>query len=56
MNKLKILKILNEMTVKKVDYIEFLNLNNLKAPVNKKIKFHVFIAFYIGKTRLIDNF
>ena len=56
MNKLKILKILNEMTVKKVDYIEFLNLNNLKASVNKKIKFHVFIAFYIGKTRLIDNF
>ena len=56
MNKLKILKILNVMTVKKVDYIEFLNLNNLKASVNKKIKFHVFIAFYIGKTRLIDNF
>ena len=55
-NKSKILKILNEMSVKKVDYVEFLNLNSLKTPVNTKTKFNIFVAFYIGKTRLIDNF
>tara|TARA_B100000700_G_scaffold283824_1_gene336565 strand:- start:359 stop:1153 length:795 start_codon:yes stop_codon:yes gene_type:complete len=56
MNKQKIIKILNELAVKKIDYVEFLNLNNLKTPINKKTKFNIFIAFYIGKTRLIDNF
>ncbi len=56
MNKIKIKKILNEMSINKVDYIEFLNLNTLKKPINKKTKFNIFIAFYIGKTRLIDNF
>ena len=56
MNKQKIIKILNEMAIKKIDYVEFLNLKNLKTPINKKTKFNIFIAFYIGKTRLIDNF
>ncbi len=55
-NKLKILEVFNKMSIKKIDYIEFLNLNNLKTPINKKMKFNIFIAFYIGKTRLIDNF
>ena len=55
-NKSKIYNILNEMSVKKVDYVEFLNLNSLKTPVNTKTKFNIFVAFYIGKTRLIDNF
>ena len=56
MNKIKIIKILNEMFINKVDYIEFLNLNTLKKPINNKTKFNIFFAFYIGKTRLIDNF
>ena len=42
--------------VKKIDYIEFLNLKTLKKPKSKKSKFNIFVAFYIGKTRLIDNF
>ena len=40
--------------VKKVDYVELVDLNTLKKP--KKNKYNLFFAFYIGKVRLIDNF
>tara|TARA_Y100001970_G_scaffold291834_1_gene430578 strand:- start:7349 stop:8158 length:810 start_codon:yes stop_codon:yes gene_type:complete len=38
----------------KVDYIEQINMNNLKK--TKKGKFNLFFAFYVGKIRFIDNF
>ena len=40
--------------VKKVDYVEIIDVKTLKKPKNKK--FNLFFAFYIGKIRFIDNF
>ena len=54
----KIIKIKNDLInlgVKKIDYIELYNLRTLKHPRNKREKFKIFIAFYLNKTRLIDN-
>ncbi len=56
MNKRKISKIIKNFNVKKIDYIEFLNTKTLKKPNNKKSKFNIFVAFYLGKVRVIDNF
>ena len=39
----------------KIDYIELYNSTSLKKPRNKKDNFRIFIAFYLNKTRLIDN-
>ena len=52
---LNIKKNLFKLGIKKVDYIEFLNLNTLKKPKNKKEKFKIFIAYYLNNIRLIDN-
>ena len=41
--------------VKKIDYIEILNINKILKPYKKKIKYRIFVAYYIGTTRLIDN-
>jgi pantoate--beta-alanine ligase len=41
--------------VNKIDYIELLDLEKLKKPISSKNNFNIFIAYYIGKTRLIDN-
>ena len=47
-------KKLSSFGVKKIDYVEILDLKTLKKP--KKNKFNLFFAFYIGKIRFIDNF
>ena len=52
---LNIKKKLISLGVKKIDYIEFYNLNTLKRPKNKKENFKIFIAYYLNKIRLIDN-
>ena len=39
----------------KLEYLEILNKNNLSKNVRKN-NFKIFIAYYIGKVRLIDNF
>ena len=39
----------------KIEYLEFRNLNNLRLADFKK-KYKLFIAYYIGGIRLIDNF
>ncbi len=39
----------------KIDYIEIHDVNNLTKPFNKIKKFRIFIAYYLKKTRLIDN-
>ena len=48
-------KDLINLGVTKIDYIELYNLYTLKKPLNKREKFKIFIAFYLNKTRLIDN-
>jgi len=52
---IKIKKIIYSMSVKKIDYIEILNINKIIRPFKKKIKHKIFFAYYLGSTRLIDN-
>ena len=52
---LNIKKDLMNLGLTKIDYIELYNLKTLKRPKNKREKFKIFIAFYLNKTRLIDN-
>ncbi len=52
---LTIKKDLINLGLTKIDYIEIYNLKTLKRPKNKGEKFKIFIAFYLNKTRLIDN-
>jgi len=39
----------------KIDYIKLLDINKLIKPYKKKNKYKIFIAYYLGSTRLIDN-
>ena len=41
--------------VSKIDYIEILDINKIIKPYLKKSKYKIFIAYYLRKTRLIDN-
>ena len=50
-----ILKKLIELGASKVDYVECVDLVNKKIYKNSKLNFKVFIAYYIGDVRLIDN-
>jgi len=52
---IKIKKIIYSMSVKKIDYIEILNINKIIRPFKKNIKYKIFFAYYLGSTRLIDN-
>ena len=38
-----------------IDYIELYDLNNIKKKIKKNKKLKIFIAYYLNKTRLIDN-
>ena len=49
--KLRFLK----LGVTKIDYIKVLDINKLIKPYNNKNEHRIFIAYYLGKTRLIDN-
>ena len=49
--KKKILK----LGVNKIDYIEILDINKLTKPFKKNKKYKIFISYYLGSTRLIDN-
>ena len=61
-NKVKNIKLLNvknkilKLGVKKIDYVEALNLDNLKKAKRFNENFNIFCAFYINNVRLIDNF
>ncbi len=48
-------KDLMDLGITKIEYIKLYNLKTLKEPINKREKFKIFIAFYLNKTRLIDN-
>ena len=41
--------------VRKIDYIEMLDINKLIKPYKRNNKYKIFIAYYLGSTRLIDN-
>ena len=41
--------------VKKIDYIELVDINKQTKPFKKNKKFKLFFAYYLGSTRLIDN-
>ena len=51
----EIKNILYSMKVKKIDYIEILNINKIIKPFKKIVKYKIFFAYYLNKTRLIDN-
>ena len=44
-----------KLGVIKIDYIEILDINKLIKPYIKKNRYKIFIAYYLRKTRLIDN-
>ena len=53
---LKIIKrMIYNLGVRKIDYIEVLDANKFVKPFKKKRIYKIFIAYYLGSTRLIDN-
>ena len=44
-----------KMGANKIDYIEIVDINNITRPFVKSKKYKIFIAYYLGQTRLIDN-
>ena len=52
----KIIKNIYILGVNKIDYIKILNVNNImKLSKKKRKKYQIFISYYLGKIRLIDN-
>ena len=51
----KIKNIIYSYGVDKIDYIEILNVNKIIKPYKKTINYKIFLAYYLRKTRLIDN-
>ena len=41
--------------VKKIDYIELIDINKQTRPFKKNKEYKLFVAYYLGSTRLIDN-
>ena len=54
-NSANIKKNLKNFGVTKIDYIELFNSKTLIRPRSNRENFRIFIAFYLNKTRLIDN-
>ena len=44
-----------KMGATKIDYIKILDINKIIKPYKNNNLFKIFIAYYLGKTRLIDN-
>ncbi len=55
-NKIDFKKELLKLHISKIDYIELYNLKTLKLPKNRHEICKLFIAYYLGDVRLIDNF
>ena len=51
----RIKKDLITLGVTKIDYVEFYNLNKLKKDLKKNNFLRIFVAYYLGKVRVIDN-
>ena len=54
-NSANIKRNLKNFGVTKIDYIELFNSKTLTRPRSNRENFKIFIAFYLNKTRLIDN-
>ena len=52
----KIKKNLLSLGIKKIDYLEVFDTKKILNEKTKKKKFKIFLAYYIKKVRLIDNF
>ena len=44
-----------QLGIKKIDYIKLIDINKQTKPFKKNKKYKLFIAYYLGSTRLIDN-
>ena len=44
-----------QLGVKKIDYIELIDVNSLAKLFKKRKNYKLFIAYYLGSVRLIDN-
>ena len=53
LNKLK--ENLNKVGIKKLDYVEIYNIKKFKKVNKSSQNFNIFIAYYLGEVRLIDN-
>ena len=53
--KSEVLNKLFKLGATKIDYIECINLNTKKICNNPKSKFNIFVSYYMGNIRLIDN-
>jgi len=53
--KLLVFNKISQLGAKKIDYIECINTKTLKNAKSIKEKFNIFIGYYLGKIRLIDN-
>ena len=51
----EIKKMIFNLGVNKIDYIEILDINKLINPYKRKKKYKIFISYYLRATRLIDN-
>ena len=49
-------KDLYKMGIKNIDYISIIDINKIIRPFINRKKIKIFIAYYLGSTRLIDNF
>ena len=54
-NKKNIINDIKKIGVTKIEYIECIDLETLNFCKNKNKRFNVFIAYFLGKIRLIDN-
>tara|TARA_Y100000590_G_scaffold405590_1_gene494037 strand:- start:3962 stop:4771 length:810 start_codon:yes stop_codon:yes gene_type:complete len=48
-------RIIFKFGVKKIEYIKVLDVNKINKPFLKKNKYRIFISYYLGLVRLIDN-
>ena len=53
--KLEFIKKIKLFGVKKIDYLECVNLTTLETTKKIKKNSNIFIAYYLGNIRLIDN-
>jgi len=53
--KFEMLKKILSFGVKKIDYLEYINTKTLKPTKKINKSFNIFIAYYVGNVRLIDN-
>jgi len=44
-----------KLGVRKIDYIKILDINKLIKSYKRKNKYKIFVAYYLGSTRIIDN-